>query len=94
MSATAARRPDRMAGHGHGDMMDFDSISYFAAFAGTGTIVLVAALVAMLRERAQRQRRDLDRVSLVPWGLLSVLFLLLAIILLATAAKVYFAAES
>jgi multisubunit Na+/H+ antiporter MnhB subunit len=74
--------------------MEFNSVSYFAAFAGTGATAVVAALFAMLRERAQRRRRDLDRVSLVPWGLLSVLFLLLAIILLATAAKIAFTSEA
>ena len=82
-----------MVGEAPGDMMDLDSVSYFTGFAGAGTTALIVALFAMLRERGQRRRRDLDRVSLVPWGLLSVLLLLLAIILLATAAKVWFASE-
>jgi hypothetical protein len=46
----------------------------------------------MMRERSDRRRRNLDRVSIVSWGLLSVLFSMLAIILFATAAKFYFAA--
>lgn len=70
--------------------MDIDSVSYFAAFIGAGVLALMAALFSMLRERSDRLRHNLDRVSLVSWGLMSVLFSLLAIILFATAAKFYF----
>ncbi len=70
--------------------MDADSVSYFAAFAGAGGIAMAAALFAALRDRSQRRRRNLDRVSLVSWGLMSVLFTMLAVMLFATAAKFYF----
>ena len=71
--------------------MDFDSLSYTTEFAASGGIALVVGLLAGLRERRERRRRDLDRISTVPWGLLSALFSLLAIILIATAAKTWFA---
>ena len=71
--------------------MDTASVSYFSAFAGAGGLALTAALLAALRDRSQRRRRDLDRISLIPWGLLSVLFTMLAVMLFATAAKFYFA---
>jgi hypothetical protein len=71
--------------------MDTESVSYFAAFVGAGILALAAAMLASLRDRSDRRRRDLDRVSLVSWGLLSVLFSMLAIMLFATAAKFYFA---
>jgi len=74
--------------------MDFDSISNFMAFAGGGALAMVAALLASLRERSDRLRRNLDRVSLISWGLMSVLFMMLAIMLFATAAKFYFARGS
>ena len=70
--------------------MDFDSISTFGSFAGAGGIALAASLFAALRERRDRRRTNLDEISLVSWRLLSALFSMLAIILLATAAKVYF----
>ncbi len=70
--------------------MDFDSLSYTMAFGATGIVALVIGLLAGLHERRERSRRNLDRVSTVPWGLLSVLFSLLAIILIATAAKTWF----
>lgn len=70
--------------------MDFDTLSYTTEFAATGVLALVIGLLAGLRERRERRRRDLDRISTVPWGLLSVLFSLLAIILIATAAKTWF----
>jgi hypothetical protein len=70
--------------------MDTDSVSVFAAFLGAGLFALAAALLSALCDRSDRRRRDLDRISLVSWGLLSVLFTMLAIILLATAAKLYF----
>jgi hypothetical protein len=71
--------------------MDFDSFSYPMAFGTTGLVALVIGLLAGFGERRERRRRNLDRISTVPWGLLSVLFLLLAIILIATAAKTWFA---
>jgi multisubunit Na+/H+ antiporter MnhB subunit len=71
--------------------MDFDTLSYTAEFAATGLVALVIGVLAGLRDRRERRRRDLDRISTVPWGLLSALFSLFAIILLATAAKTWFA---
>lgn len=73
------------------DPVDFDTVSDFAAFASAGGLALGLALLAVWRERRDRGRAELDRVSLVSWNLLSVLFSMLAIILLATAAKFYFA---
>jgi len=70
--------------------MDIESVSYFVAFSGAGVLSFAAALFATLRERSDRRRHNLDRVSLVSWGLISVLLLMLGIILLATAAKFYF----
>jgi len=70
--------------------LDIDSISNFAAFAGAGGFAMAAALLAALRDRSHHRRRDLDRVSLVSWGLISVLFTMLAVMLFATAAKFYF----
>ena len=74
--------------------MDFDSISNFTAFAGGGALAMIAALFAGLRDHGDRRRHNLDRVSLISWGLMSVLFMMLAIILFATAAKFYFAPGS
>ncbi|OYU35816.1 hypothetical protein [Novosphingobium sp. PASSN1] len=74
--------------------MDLDSLSYFAAFAGSGGFAALIALLAALRDRSQRRRRDLDRISVVPWGLISALFSMLAIMLIATAAKIWFAPGS
>jgi hypothetical protein len=70
--------------------MDFDSVSTFGGFAAAGGTALVASLLAALREHRHRRRTNLDRVSLVSWSLLSALFSMLAIILLATAARIYF----
>ncbi len=70
--------------------MDFDSLSYTAQFAGAGVIALSVGLLAGLRERRERRRRNLDRISAVPWGFISALFSMLAIILLATAVKTWF----
>jgi len=70
--------------------MDIDSISYFGAFAASGALAALIALFAALRDRSQRRRRDLDRISPISWGLFSALFSMLAIMLLATAAKIYF----
>jgi ABC-type xylose transport system permease subunit len=70
--------------------MDPDTLTTFDGFAAAGTIALVAAAVSAWRERRHRQRADLDQVSLVPWNLLSAVFSMLAIILLATAAKLQF----
>ncbi len=71
--------------------MDLDSLSYMSEFAGIGAAMLAFGIFAGLRERGERRRRDLDRISTVPWGLLSVLSSILAIIALSTAAKLYFA---
>ena len=75
-------------------LMDFDTVTTFGntfgGFAGAGGIALVASLFAALRERRDRRRANLDQISLFSWRLLSALFSMLAIILLATAAKVYF----
>ncbi len=71
--------------------MDINSVSYLTGFASAGGLALAAALFAIWRERLDRRRHNLDRVSLVSWHLLSVLFSMMAIILLATAAKFYFA---
>jgi hypothetical protein len=71
--------------------MDIDSVSYFTAFLGAGIAAMAAALFATYRERRDRLRHNLDRVSIVSWGLLSVLLSLLAIMLFATAAKFWFA---
>jgi hypothetical protein len=70
--------------------MDFDSLSYTVEFAAAGIAALVIGLLAGLRERSERRRLDLDRISPVPWGLISALFSLLAIILIATAARAWF----
>jgi hypothetical protein len=53
--------------------------------------VVIAVLCALLsafaalRDYRQRHRRDLDRISPVPWGFLSVLSLFVAIASFATA---------
>lgn len=71
--------------------MDPDLSTTIGGFASAGGIALVVAAFAALREHRHRQRADLDRVSLVSWNLLSALFSILAIILLATAARLHFA---
>ena len=75
--------------------MDPDTFSTFGTtfggFAAAGSIALVAAVFAALRERRHQRRADLDQVSLVSWNLLSAVFSMLAIILLATAARLHFA---
>lgn len=71
--------------------MDFDSLSTLSEFVATGIAALVCAIGSGLCERRERRRRDLDRISTMPWGLISVLSTILAIITLATAAKLYLA---
>ncbi|GEN98823.1 hypothetical protein NSE01_06560 [Novosphingobium sediminis] len=71
--------------------MDLDSLSTFSEFASVGAFALICGVLAGLRERRERRRRDLDRISAVPWQFISALCSMLAIICLATAAKVYFA---
>ena len=70
--------------------MDFDSLSYTTVFAACGGGALLLGLLAGLGERCERHRHNLDRVSTVPWGFLSALFMMMAIILFATAAKAWF----
>lgn len=70
--------------------MDFAAMPTFGGFAAAGGIALAASLLAALRERQHRRRTNLDQVSLVPWNLLSALLSMMAIILLATAARIYF----
>lgn len=71
--------------------MDPDTLTTFGAFAGAGGIALVVAVFAALRERRHQRRADLDQVSFISWSMLSAIFSMLAIILLATAAKLHFA---
>jgi hypothetical protein len=75
-----------------GRPMDPDALNTFSGFAAAGSLALVAAVLTALRERRHQRRADLDQVSLVPWQFLSAVFSLLAVILLATAAKLYFTA--
>lgn len=70
--------------------MNLDALTAFDEFLGAGLAVLVLAAVATIADRMQSRRRDLDRISLVPWGFLSVIFSMLAVILLSTAAKTWF----
>jgi len=70
--------------------MDFDDLSTFARFLSAGLVVLVLAVATTLADQLQRRRRNLDRISPVPWGFLSVIFSMLAVILLSTAAKTRF----
>lgn len=72
--------------------MDFDALTTFDEFAADGGIALVGAVLSTWRERRHGQRTGLDRASLVSRGLLSAMFSMLAIILLATAAKLHFTA--
>lgn len=46
-------------------------------------VAIGAALIAvfgMVRDRMQARHRDLDRVSLVPWGMVSMVALFVAIV--------------
>ncbi|WP_295527911.1 hypothetical protein [Novosphingobium sp. Chol11] len=70
--------------------MDFDDLSTFARFLSAGSAVMVLAVAAAIADRMQSRRRDLDRISTVPWGFLSVIFSMMAVILLSTAAKAWF----
>ncbi len=70
--------------------MDLDSLTAFDQFFGAGVIVLALAVVATLADRMHSRRRDLDRISPVPWGFFSVILSMLAVILLSTAAKTWF----
>lgn len=70
--------------------MDPDALTTFSGFAAAGSLALVAAVLTALRERRHQRRADLDQVSLVPWQFLSAVFSMLAVILLATAARLYF----
>ena len=70
--------------------MDLDGLSTFAGFLGAGLAVLVLAVATTIADKMQRSRRNLDRISPVPWGFLSVILSMLAIILLSTAAKILF----
>jgi ABC-type xylose transport system permease subunit len=71
--------------------MDPDTLTTFGGFAATGIAALVAAILTGWRERRHQRRTNLDQVSIVPWNLLSAVFSMLAIILLATAVKLHFA---
>jgi hypothetical protein len=44
-----------------------------------GLISAAIALVGIVRDRMHTRRRDLDRVSLLPWGRISILALIVAI---------------
>jgi hypothetical protein len=44
-----------------------------------GLLAAAIALVGIVRDRMQTRRRDLDRVSLIPWGRVSILALIVAI---------------
>ncbi len=70
--------------------MDFDSLSYAVQFGAAGAVALAFGLLSGLREHRERRRRNLDQISIVPWGLISVLFSILSVILIATAAKAWF----
>jgi hypothetical protein len=70
--------------------MDIDGLSAFAGFLSAGLAVLVLAVATTIADRMQRGRRNLDRISPVPWGFISVILSMLAVILLSTAAKIWF----
>ena len=74
--------------------MDPESTSYVTLFGAVGALAIAVAFLAGVRERRERHRRDLDRISTVPWRLVSVLFSMLAIILTATAVRAWFASGS
>lgn len=44
-----------------------------------GVLAAAIALIGIVRDRQHSRRRDLDRVSLVAWGRISVLALIVAI---------------
>jgi hypothetical protein len=44
-----------------------------------GLLAAAIALFGIVRDRMQTRRRDLDRVSLIPWGRVSILALIVAI---------------
>jgi len=50
-----------------------------------GAIAALIALFGIVRDRRHHHRRDLDSVSLVPWGTLSGAAMIVAIALLAIA---------
>ena len=71
--------------------MILDSLSPALQFAAIGALALAVGVFAGYCERRERRRPDLDRISTVPWALISVLCSILAIILIATAARAWFA---
>lgn len=73
--------------------MPLDQISQFQVLLGGGLLALLLAGFAWWRDRATHRRHNLDRVGLVNWHLASVLLLLLAIILLSTAGRAWFAGD-
>ncbi len=70
--------------------MDLDGLSTFAVFLGAGLAVLALAVGTTIADRLHSRRRNLDRISPVPWGFLSVMLSMLAVILLSAAANTWF----
>jgi hypothetical protein len=73
--------------------MDLEAPSYVTLFGAVGTLAFAVAFLAGVRERRERSRPDLDRISAVPWRLISVLFSMLAIMFVATAVRAWFTAS-
>ena len=67
--------------------IDIDPIHLFLT---AGVIALGLSLLSGWFDRQQNRRRDLDRVSLVNWRFLSTLSLLVAIVALSVATKLWF----
>ncbi|WP_225205959.1 hypothetical protein [Novosphingobium huizhouense] len=70
-------------------MTDLD-VDPFHLFLVAGLVMAALSVLSGWLDRQQNRRRNLDRVSLVNWRLLSTLSLLTAIVALSVAAKLWF----
>lgn len=64
------------------DFADWTTFDVLLAIAGPAALISV---IAAWQDHRQRRRRNLDRISAVPWSLISVLTAIVAVACFATA---------
>lgn len=69
--------------------MSFDDLNTFQMLLAAGSIAALLSMLAALADRKQRRRRDLDRISLIAWGQVSVILLFVAIVAFAVAIRAW-----
>lgn len=65
--------------------MDFDDLTTFDVLIAIAGVAMLISIFAAIMDRMQRRRRNLDRISIVAWGLISAMMLILSIGSLAAA---------